>query len=88
MRRHTHHHRRPQQKPHATIPPRHGGHQNNQRRYKHNAHQNNAAWQSFAAAFDGDMRIYAGIIAFVCFWFCIYVLGIIAEAIMAQLLPQ
>ena len=92
MRRHAHHPRRPGHNPNAPMRPgapgsRHnpGAAQYSRRRSRHAKRQNNDAFQSFIAAFDGDMRVYAGIAAFIVFMFLIYLLGIIAESVMPHM---
>ena len=89
MRRHAHHPRRPGHNPNAPMRPGTPGSRHNARSTQYSRgrskRQNNDAFQSFIAAFDGDMRVYAGIAAFIVFMFLIYLLGILAESVMSQL---
>ena len=93
MHRHAHHRRRFSHNPNAPMRPGAGGSRNipgpdrhSRRGRKHSKRQADP-FQSFVAAFDGDMRFYAGLVAFVIFMFLIYVLGIIAESVLPALPP-
>jgi hypothetical protein len=91
MRRYAHHPRRPGHNQNASIRPGAPGSRNypgldrhSRRGRKHRKRQADA-FHSFIAAFNGDMRVYAGIAAFIVFMFLIYLLGILAESVMPHL---